>query len=38
MGRYITKNNNHDKLYIFEITSDNYFVYNEYEDIEDEKE
>ena len=38
MGRHITKNNNYDKLYIFETVSDNCFVHNEYDDVEDKKE
>ena len=38
MGRHITKNNNYDKLYIFETISDNSFVYNEDEYVDDEKE
>ena len=38
MGRHITKNNNYNKLYIFETISDNCFVYNEDEYVDDEKE
>ena len=38
MGRHITKNNNYDKLYIFETVSETGFVHNEYDDVEDKKE